>query len=134
MANRGEIARRVIRTCRDMTIETVAVYADPDRGEPHVEEADQAVRLPGSSPIDTYLDMEAILRAAEESGADAIHPGYGFLSESPDFARAVGEAGLIWIGPPAEAIATMGSKLASKALAEVGRSPGPPQHRPDRAR
>ena len=118
MANRGEIARRVIRTCRDMTIETVAVYADPDRGEPHVGEADQAVRLPGSSPIDTYLDIDAILRAAKESGADAIHPGYGFLSESPDFARAVGEAGLIWIGPPAKAIATMGSKLASKALAE----------------
>jgi propionyl-CoA carboxylase alpha chain len=117
VANRGEIARRVIRTCRAMTISTVAVYADPDAGEPHVLEADQAVRLPGSAPLDTYLDHEAVLGAATDSGADALHPGYGFLSENATFAQSVTEAGITWIGPPPAAIATMASKLESKSVA-----------------
>ncbi len=123
MANRGEIARRVIRTCRAMTIETVAVYADPDADEPHVMEADQAVRLPGSSALETYLDIATLLGAAEETGADAVHPGYGFLSENPQFARAVAGAGIVWIGPSPVAIATMGSKLESKAMAEAAGVP-----------
>ncbi len=123
MANRGEIARRVIRTCRDMTIETVAVYADPDAGEPHVMEADLAVRLAGSAPLETYLDIDAVLVAAAESGSDAVHPGYGFLSESPRFARAVIDAGIVWIGPPPGAIATMGSKLESKSIAAAAGVP-----------
>jgi acetyl/propionyl-CoA carboxylase alpha subunit len=116
VANRGEIARRVFRTCGEMGIETVAVYSDSDTGEPHVSEADSAVNLPGSTPVETYLNLGAVLAAADESGADAIHPGYGFLAENPDFARAVLEAGLVWIGPPPAAIEVMGSKLASKRL------------------
>ncbi len=118
VANRGEIARRVMRTCREMGIETVAVYSDPDEAEPHVAEADMAIRLPGSSATETYLDIDAVLGAATESEADAVHPGYGFLSENAGFARMVKEAGLTWIGPPPDAIEVMGSKLASKTLIE----------------
>ncbi|MGA7227241.1 MAG: biotin carboxylase N-terminal domain-containing protein [Acidimicrobiia bacterium] len=118
VANRGEIARRIMRTCREMGLETVAIFSDPDTAEPHVLEADRAVHLPGSSATDTYLDIDAVLGAATESGADAVHPGYGFLSENSGFAQRVTEAGLTWIGPPPHAIETMGSKLASKALIE----------------
>ncbi|GAC1611274.1 MAG: biotin carboxylase N-terminal domain-containing protein [Mycobacteriales bacterium] len=116
VANRGEIARRVFRTCRTMGIGTVAVFADPDADAPFVAEADAAVRLPGASAADTYLRGEAIVAAALRTGADAIHPGYGFLSEDAGFARRVLAAGLTWIGPPAEAIESMGSKLAAKEL------------------
>ena len=101
-----------------MSIETVAVHSDPDTTEPHVLEADHAVNLPGSTPTETYLDMDAVLGAAKQTGADAIHPGYGFLAENAEFARRVTEEGLIWIGPPPEAIEVMGSKLRSKALVE----------------
>ncbi|MGH8914040.1 MAG: acetyl/propionyl/methylcrotonyl-CoA carboxylase subunit alpha [Acidimicrobiia bacterium] len=116
VANRGEIARRVFRTCREMRIETVAVYSDADATEPFVAEADIAVNLPGTTAADTYLDVEAIVVAAKESGADAVHPGYGFLAEHAGFARRVLAEGLTWIGPPPSAIETMGSKLASKAV------------------
>ncbi len=116
VANRGEIARRVFRTCARLRIETVAVYSDGDAGSPHVHEADRAVRLPGSTPAETYLNQKAIVEAAISSGADAIHPGYGFLSENPEFARAVNEAGLTWIGPSPEAMAAMGSKVEAKKL------------------
>lgn len=116
VANRGEIARRVFRTCREMGIATVAVYSDADRGEPHMREADEAVRLPGTASSETYLNIEALIAAAVESHADAVHPGYGFLAENAAFARAVQDAGLTWIGPPAKAIEIMGSKLASKHL------------------
>lgn len=116
IANRGEIARRIMRTCRDMGIRTVAVFSDPDADAPFVAEADEAVRLPGATPADTYLRGDLVIAAALAVGADAIHPGYGFLSEDADFARACVEAGLVFVGPPTEAIELMGDKLRSKEL------------------
>ncbi|MGC4850227.1 acetyl/propionyl/methylcrotonyl-CoA carboxylase subunit alpha [Micromonospora sp. DT15] len=121
VANRGEIARRVFATCRAVGVQTVAVHSDADADAPFVAEADQAVRLPGSSPAETYLRVDLILDAARRSGADAVHPGYGFLAENAEFAAAVTDAGLTWVGPPAKVIAAMGDKLAAKALlAEAG--------------
>jgi propionyl-CoA carboxylase alpha chain len=116
VANRGEIARRVFRSCRDAGIGTVAVFSDADAAAPHTAEADVAVRLPGSTPGETYLRAELIVKAAADAGADAVHPGYGFLSENAAFAQAVLDAGLTWVGPAPEAIATMGSKVESKRL------------------
>jgi propionyl-CoA carboxylase alpha chain len=116
VANRGEIARRVFRTCRDLGISTVAVFSDADAGAPFVAEADVAVRLPGNAPSDTYLRGDLVIDAALKAGADAVHPGYGFLSENADFARQVAKAGLIWIGPTPETIDSMGSKIRAKEL------------------
>ena len=116
IVNRGEIARRIMRTAHNMGISTVAIYADGDVNEPFVKEADQAVALAGSSSLETYLDQEKVLAAAKRTGADAVHPGYGFLSENTTFAAAVQDAGLIWIGPSANAISEMGDKLSSKNL------------------
>ncbi|EGX59773.1 propionyl-CoA carboxylase alpha chain [Streptomyces zinciresistens K42] len=119
VANRGEIACRVFRTCRAAGIRTVAVYADADAGALHTRAADTAVRLPGAAPSDTYLRGDLIVRAALTAGADAVHPGYGFLSENPGFARRVLDAGLTWIGPSPEAIEAMASKTRAKELMGV---------------
>ncbi|MER6130634.1 biotin carboxylase N-terminal domain-containing protein [Streptomyces sp. NPDC001815] len=116
VANRGEIACRVFRTCHELGIRTVAVYSDADENALHARVADTAVRLPGASPAETYLRGELIVKAAVAAGADAVHPGYGFLSENADFARAVIDAGLVWIGPPPEAIEAMASKTRAKDL------------------
>ncbi len=116
IANRGEIASRVIRTARAMDITTVAVFSDPDAGLPYVAEADEAVRLPGSAPAGTYLRGDALIAAAAATGADAVHPGYGFLSENAGFARACAAAGLTFVGPSPRAIEAMGSKTAAKEL------------------
>jgi propionyl-CoA carboxylase alpha chain len=113
VANRGEIARRVFATCRRLGLSTVAVYTDPDAAAPHVAEADARVRLPQTND---YLNAEALIAAARAASADAVHPGYGFLSENADFAAAVKDAGLTWIGPPVDAVRAMGSKIESKKL------------------
>ena len=116
MANRGEIARRVFRTARAMGISTVAVYSDADANAPFVRDADVAVRLPGTAPADTYLRGDLVVAAAKSAGADAVHPGYGFLSENAGFAQSVVDAGLTWVGPPPSAIEAMGSKLGAKEM------------------
>ena len=118
IANRGEIACRVMDTCRRLGVGTVAVYSDADRGARHVSMADEAVHIGGPAPKDSYLRGDAIIRAALDTGAQAIHPGYGFLSENPDFVDAVTAAGLVFIGPSADAIRAMGLKDAAKALME----------------
>ena len=131
IANRGEIAVRIIRACRDEGIETVAVYADSDRDAMFVRMADQAHALGGDKPADTYLDGAKIIAIAQAAGADAIHPGYGFLSERADFAQAVQDAGLIWVGPDPAVIEALGDKIEARRIAEavgaplVAGTPGP---------
>ena len=127
VANRGEIARRVIRTVQRMGIKAVAVYSDVDADLPFVKEADDAVLLGAAPPVDSYLDVAKVIEAARQSGAQAVHPGYGFLSENAAFATAVEQAGLAWIGPAADAIVAMGDKVAARnrvAAAGVPISPG----------
>ena len=123
IANRGEIARRIIRTAHDMGIGTVAVYANGDAGAPFVREADTAIALNGRTSAETYLDAEKVLAACQRTGADAVHPGYGFLSENTGFADAVTRAGIRWVGPSSEAIAAMGDKLSAKRIIQEAKVP-----------
>ena len=126
IANRGEIAVRIMATCREMGIRTVAVYSEADRGARHVREADEAYLIGPASAAQSYLSVEAILAVARKSGAEAIHPGYGFLSENADFANACEEAGIIFIGPPAAVMRLMGSKIAAKHLTQAVGAPTVP--------
>ncbi len=123
VANRGEIARRIIRAAHGLGVEAVAVFSDADAGAPHVNEADVAVRLPGTASADTYLAVERVIAAAGRTGADAVHPGYGFLAENADAAQAVLDAGLTWVGPSPAAMRAMASKVASKQLAAAAGVP-----------
>jgi geranyl-CoA carboxylase alpha subunit len=123
IANRGEIALRIMRTARRLGHGVVAVYSDTDRDARHVREADQAVRIGGSQPSQSYLNIDAIIAAAQARGADAVHPGYGFLAENERFAQACVDAGLVFIGPSPQAIKAMGNKAGAKALMQAAGVP-----------
>jgi 3-methylcrotonyl-CoA carboxylase alpha subunit len=131
IANRGEIAVRVMRTARRLGVRTIAVYSEADVGAMHVAEADEAVCIGPPAPVESYLNIDAVLRAATESGAQAIHPGYGFLSENAAFAEACLDAGIIFVGPSAEAIRAMGDKAAAKAAMERADVPLVPGYHDD---
>ncbi len=123
VANRGEIAVRVQQTLQAMGVGTIAVYSEPDSSAPHVSLADEAYPLQGFTAEETYLNMDKHISIARQHGADAIHPGYGFLSENPQFARACREAGIVFIGPSAESMAALGDKVRSKELASLAAVP-----------
>src|SRR6202521_1003114 len=118
VANRGEIAVRIIRTCREMGIRSVAVCSDTDQGAMHTRYADETIALGGRTAVERYLDIDAIVAALDRSGADALHPGYGFFSENSEFARRVKETGVTFVGPPPEAMEKMGDKISSRLAAE----------------
>ena len=132
IANRGEIACRVMRTCKRLGIATVAVYSDADRHALHVQMADEAVHIGPARAAESYLNAERILAVAKQTGAEAVHPGYGFLSENEDFARACAKAGIVFIGPTPEAIDLMGSKSAAKSLMEKAKVPVTPGYHGDK--
>lgn len=118
IANRGEIAVRIMRTCREMGVRTVAVYSEPDKAALHVLEADEAIRLGKAEPAQSYLNIERLISAARSTGAEAVHPGYGFLAESPEFAAACEKAGIVFVGPPADVIRDLGSKTEARRIME----------------
>ncbi|MGB9368610.1 MAG: biotin carboxylase N-terminal domain-containing protein, partial [Xanthobacteraceae bacterium] len=130
IANRGEIARRIMRTAKRMGLRRVAVYSDADAQALHVREADTALRIGGAAPRDSYLNIAAIIDAAKRTGADAVHPGYGFLAENADFAQAVIDARLTWVGPPPAVIRQMGDKAEAKRIAREAGVPTIPGAEP----
>ncbi len=123
IANRGEIALRIIRACKELGVETVCVYSTADKDAPYLRMADRAICIGPGPAKESYLNISRIISAAEVANVDAIHPGYGFLSEHAAFARAVEEAGLVWVGPPASAIEAMGNKSASKHIMQKASEP-----------
>ena len=131
IANRGEIACRVMRTCQRLGIKTVGVYSDPDRHALHVQMADEAVHIGPAKAAESYLDWKRILKAAKDTGAEAVHPGYGFLSENTEFSAECAKAGIVFIGPGPEAIELMGSKSAAKSLMEKAGVPVTPGYHGD---
>ncbi|MCS7299950.1 MAG: acetyl-CoA carboxylase biotin carboxylase subunit, partial [Fimbriimonadales bacterium] len=133
VANRGEIARRVIQACRELGVRSIAVYSEADSDAPFVREADEAYLLGGAPARESYLNIARILEIAKQAGAEAIHPGYGFLSENPDFAAACEQAGIAFIGPRAEVIRLLGDKGAAKRAAERAGVPIVPGYTPDHA-
>src|SRR4029453_11507735 len=128
IANRGEIACRVIKTAKRMGIRTIAVYSDADREALHVKMADEAVHIGGSAARDSYLSIDKIIAACKQTGAEAVHPGYGFLSENADFAAALDKNGIIFVGPPTKTFEAMGDKITSKKLAQAAKVSTVPGH------
>src|SRR4051812_21801815 len=130
IANRGEIALRVVHACRELGLETVAVYSDADIRSPHVAAADRSMHIGPAAALESYLSIERLMDAVRRSGADAVHPGYGFLSQNPSFAAACESAGVVFVGPPSGVLAQMGSKIAARRLMEAAGVPLVPGETP----
>ncbi len=132
VANRGEIAVRIIKACQEMGIQTVAIYSDVDKKAPHVQLADETISLGDPTPIESYLNIPKIIKIAKDTGAEAIHPGYGFLAENPDFANSCNDVGIKFIGPTPKVISLMGDKIAAKTTMEKAKVPVIPGYHGDK--